>query len=73
MAFASFLARKSQVKDHIIPLIRELRNKGKTVKYIRCDNTGENIKLKEECDRLNLGVEFEFTALNTPQQNGIVE
>ena len=54
-------------------MIRELRNKGKTVKYIRCDNTGENIKLKEECDRLNLGVEFEFTALNTPQQNGIVE
>ena len=73
MPFASFLARKSQVKDHIIPLIRELRNKGKVVKYIRCDNAGENIKLKEECERLNLGIEFEFTAPNTPQQKGIVE
>ena len=73
MAFASFLAKKSQVKEHIVPLICELQNKGKVVKYIRCDNAGENTKLKEECDRLNLGVEFEFTAPNTPQQNGIVE
>ena len=73
MSFASFIAKKSQVKEHIVPLIRELRNKGKTVKYIRCDNAGENLKLKEECDRLNLGIEFEFTAPNTPQQNGIVE
>ena len=31
------------------------------------------MKLKEECDRLNLGIDFEFTAPNTPQQNGIVE
>ena len=54
-------------------MIRELWNKGKTVKYIRCDNAGENVKLKEECDRLNLGIEFEFTAPSTPQQNGIVE
>ena len=73
MTFASFIARKGQVKEHIVPLIHQLRNKGKTVKYIRCDNAGENIKLKEECDRQKLGIEFEFTAPNTPQQNGVVE
>ena len=41
------------------------------MKVIRCDNAGKNIKLKEECDRLNLGVKFEFTAPNIPQQNGV--
>ena len=60
MSFASFIAKKSQVKEHIVPLVRELRNKGKSVKYIRCDNAGENMKLKEECDRLNLGIEFKW-------------
>ena len=73
MLFASFIAKKSQVKEHIVPLIRELPNKGKVVKYIQCNNAGKNLKLKENCDRLNLGIEFEFTAPNTPQQNGIVE
>ena len=29
MLFASFIAKKSQVKEHIIPLVCELRNKNK--------------------------------------------
>ena len=73
LPFSAFLARKSNVKDHIIPLIHELRDKGKTVKYIRCDNAGENLKLQEACNRMKLGVQFEFTAPNTPQQNGVTE
>ena len=73
MTFSDFVARKNMIDRHIVPLLDDLKNKGKIVKYIRCDNAGENKKLKEKCDRLKLGIEFEFTAPKTPQQNGIVE
>ena len=43
------------------------------IKKIRLDNSGENKSLQEECDKQNLGVIFEFTALGTPQQNSVVE
>ena len=73
MLFVSFIANKSQVKDHIVPLIHKLCNKDKTVKYVRCHNAGKNLKLKQESDCLNLGVKFKFTAPNMPHQNEIVE
>ena len=37
------------------------------------DNSGENRSLQKECDKLNLGVIFEFTAPGTPQQKSVVE
>jgi len=43
------------------------------VKSIRCDNAGENLKLEKESKKECLGVIFEYTAPNTPQQNGKVE
>ena len=43
------------------------------VKYIRCDNAGENKKLQEKCEKEGLGVQFEYTAPNTPQRNGRIE
>ena len=43
------------------------------VKYIRLDNSGENKALEQECLRLGLGIQFEYTAPGTPQQNGVVE
>ena len=36
-------------------------------------NAGENLKLKEVCESESMGITFEFTARNTPQQNGKVE
>ena len=47
LPFSAFLACKTNVKDHIILMIHELRDKGKTVKYILCDIAGENLKLQE--------------------------
>ena len=45
---------------------------GTPVKYLRCDNADENAKyVKELCNKY--GVTPEFTAPNTPQQNGFVE
>ena len=43
------------------------------VKFIRCDNAGENKKLEEKCDTQGLGISFEYTATGAPQQNAYVE
>ena len=43
------------------------------MKTIRCDNAGENRKLKEILDLEGFNIKFEFTAPYTPQQNGVVE
>ncbi len=41
------------------------------IKYLRCDNAGENQILKEICGKC--GIKMEWTAPNTPQENGVVE
>jgi len=50
-----------------------LQNQNKKVKYIRCDNAGENISLQKALDAEGMNIKFEFTARETPQQNGKVE
>ena len=37
------------------------------------DKSGENRSLQNECDKQNLGIIFEFSAPDTPQQNSVVE
>jgi hypothetical protein len=44
-----------------------------TVKYIRCDDAGENIALKNHLNIKIYGVKFEFSGPRTPQRNGKVE
>ncbi len=74
LAWSYFLKNKSNLKDEILALIKELKAKfGITVKYIRCDNAGENIALEKACEQEGLGITFKYTAPNTPQQNGRVE
>jgi hypothetical protein len=55
-----------------------LFGKGYDVKFLRCDNGGENVslELREICEGgLGSGrfVQIEYTARDTPQHNGIVE
>ena len=60
----------------MVKFLCELHEKDKVaVKYIRCDNSGENKKLMELCKTTNglAHIHFEFTARNTPQQNGVVD
>ena len=55
-------------------MIKDLATKHKTtVKYIRCDNAGENGSLERECAKQGLGIQFEYTGPGTPQFNGRVE
>ena len=69
-----FLRRKSDQIDLFPNWIKELKAKyGIGIKYIRLDNSGENKGLKDECEKQNLGIIFEFTAPGTPHQNSVVE
>ena len=69
-----FLKKKSEPADPIIDWIKALKARHKIqVKIIRCDNAGENKVLESESDNNELGINFEYTAPGTPQQNGVVE
>jgi transposase InsO family protein len=72
--WSEFLAKKSDTTKVMLMLIKDLKARNnKIVKYIQCDNAGENHKLEEACKREGLGIQFEYTAPGTPQQNGRVE
>jgi hypothetical protein len=68
------LKKKSETEDIMVELIKDLKERHKVkVKNIRLDNAGENKALKARCLKEGLGINFEFTAPGTPQQNGRVE
>ena len=69
-----FVKKKSDQNEEILNWIKDIKIKYNiTVKTIRCDNSGENKILRKICESEGLGIEFEYTAPGTPQQNGIVE
>ena len=68
------MKKKDELKEVMIPFIKELREKYTApVKYIMCDCAGENNALDKACKQEGLGIQFEYTAPGTPQQNGRVE
>ena len=69
-----FLKRKSDQIELLPTWMKELKAKyGIVIKYVRLDNSGENRVLQKACLKQNLGIIFEFTAPDTPQQNSVVE
>jgi len=72
-AFSFFLKRKSDTPSTILKLVQDLKSEGKHVKKIRCDGAGENRTTEELLKANGLCVDFEYSAPNTPQQNGRVE
>lgn len=75
LKFTKFTASKSGMVEPTLCLLQDLKEDGRKVSFIRCDNGGENQKLKERCDSAEwkMGIKFEFTARNTPQQNHLAE
>ena len=74
MKFNMFLKQKSEMKEKLVPFLKELQHTyGVKVEHIRCNNAGENRALEDECIEKDLGIIFEYTAPGTPQQNGVVE
>ena len=70
MKWSFFLTNKSQQVVVLVGFIKNLKENDKPVKYIRCDNAGENYALKKKIEEEGLNIRFEFTARQTPQQNG---
>ena len=69
-----FIKSKDELHQKGLNYIKAIEQEGKmTVKAIRCDNAKENVKLQEKLFESGRKIKFEFTAPNTPQQNGIAE
>ena len=72
--FGMYMKNKSDLVDEGIKLIKKIKNDhGVAIKKIRCDNAGENKSLEKEIIEKGMNICFEYTAANTPQQNGRVE
>jgi hypothetical protein len=68
MKWSFFLPTKDSQVQVLMDLIREINsNPNKKVKFIRCNNAGENINFEKEAKKEGLGLTFEYPARNTPQ------
>ena len=54
-------------------LLTDLKIAGIEVKYIRCDDSGENESFYYACRSADYLIKFEFSGPRTPQHNGKVE
>ena len=68
-----FLKKKNELSQKLENLVMKLKSFGIEIKKIRCDNAGENIVAERKMQEKGRNIKFEFTAPNTPQQNGKVE
>ena len=75
IAWSVFLKRKSALPKKMIAFLHRMRKRGTPVKYIRCDNAGENVSLRDKCqeDKDLVEIQFEFTPKDSPQFNGKAE
>jgi hypothetical protein len=67
-----FFHVKSKMVAFAESLILKLKGQGMPEKYLRCDNAGEKARPLRALCELH-GITIEFTAPDTPQQNGVVE
>ena len=70
-----FVKTKDGMVEPTLKELQRLKHQNRGVRYIRCDNGGENKALQKKIDSTewNLGIKFEYTARNTPQQNYLAE
>jgi len=69
-----FVPTKSGMVKPVLQLLKELKaTYGLKIKFIRCDNAGENKSLEEACIAHNMEIVVEYTPAGTPQRNGRVE
>ena len=75
MKWSNFYATKDEMVEPTCVKFERWKEVGMTVKNIRCDNGGENVKLEKRCNGVEwkLTVTSEYTARDTPQQNSLVE
>jgi hypothetical protein len=67
------IKNKLDIKARIKMLLTNLKIANRIVKFIRCDNAGENMTMKNDPEIKSFGIKFEFSSPRTPQRNGKVE
>jgi hypothetical protein len=67
-----FYKSKSDLVDNLCEMFNKDRNNGTPVRYVRCDNAGENKDRVKSVD-WKLDIDFEFTARSIPQHNSLAE
>ena len=72
---SKFYKKKNQFIEPFLQFLRSLENRLLEVKFIRMDNSGENKKFwkRAKASDWQFKFEAEYTARNTPQQNGLIE
>jgi hypothetical protein len=72
---SDFFETKSGMVEPTCEQLYKWKESGKAVKFIRCDNAGENKLLQSRAQSKDwkLGIEFEFTGRDTPQRNHLAE
>jgi hypothetical protein len=63
-----FILKKSYLKAIIINLLRDLKITEIRIKFIRCDDDGENRSMKDNPNVKKFGVKFEFSGPRTSQR-----
>jgi hypothetical protein len=75
LKFSSFHAHKDEMVEPSCEMFYRWRQDGHPVKYVRCDNAGENKTLQKRANGSDwkLNIVFEFTPRDTPQHNHLAE
>ena len=75
MATTLFVASNRAMIEATCELLNEWKLKGTAVNVIRCDNGTENTALVKRAKSADwqLGIQFQFTSVHTPQFNALVE
>jgi hypothetical protein len=70
-----FFKSKSDIVEYLCEIINRDGNNGMPVRFVRCDNAGENKKFQDRAKSADwkLTIIFEFTPRCTPQHNSLAE
>eukprot|EP00957_Ditylum_brightwellii_P183688 13991136-Ditylum_brightwellii.AAC.1 len=75
LCMSHFFQTKSSMVELTLEQFGKWKQAGIVVKYLRCDNAGENKLLEKRAQSSDwqFVITFEYTARDTPQQNHLVE
>ena len=75
LKLSEFYDAKDEMPEDTCEKMALLKQHGVSITHLRLDNAGENKALQKRCqnEKWQLGIQFEFTARDTPQQNSVAE
>ena len=73
-AWGYFFKEKSELRDVMVALTKDLKaTECIDIRYVCCNNAGENEVFERLCKQEELGEKFKYTIPKTPQQSGLIE